>query len=89
MTIFNIFLQQSLENHCSHPQQVRMAEVLKEELREMLNVEQIYNDSATSKTNRLPSPKQLFGKILIKVTKMLQYKNVSISELAFCLADRN
>ena len=56
----------SFENHCSISQQSRMAEILKEELKEKLVVEPL-PESATSKANRLPSPKQLFGKIIIKV----------------------
>jgi len=50
-----------------------MADILKEELKELLLVEPI-EDSPTfsSKINRLPSPKQLFGKILIKVIKKMK-----------------
>jgi hypothetical protein len=65
--IMNLFYNvSSIENHCSIPQQVRMADILKEELKEMLIVEPV-DDSTASKPNRLPSPKQLFGKIILKV----------------------
>ena len=51
-----------------------MAEIVKEELKDMLVDANDESAILTSKTNRLPSPKQLFGKILIKVMppKILQ-----------------
>jgi len=48
-----------------------MAEIFKEELKEMLITEPI---AETSKANRLPSPKQLFGKILLKVNDKNLFK---------------
>ena len=54
-----------------------MAEILKEELKEKLVVEPL-PESPTSKANRLPSPKQLFGKIIIKV---IEYKTLQKTKL--------
>ena len=52
----------SIENHCSIPQQSKMAEYFEEILGDMLCNERVDEGKGT-----LPSPESLKGKILIKV----------------------
>lgn len=54
----------SIENHCSVPQQKKMAQYLVEVLGDKLDLANIRADA----TGRLPSPETLRGKILVKVT---------------------
>lgn len=54
----------SIENHCSVPQQKKMAQYLIEILGDKLDLANIKADGA----GRLPSPEILRGKILVKVT---------------------
>lgn len=54
----------SIENHCSVPQQKKMAQYLIEILGDKLDLSNIKSDEA----GRLPSPEMLKGKILVKVT---------------------
>ena len=56
----------SIENHCTVPQQKKMAEYLKEVLQDKLNLSGIN----TQECKKLPSPEMLKGKVLVKV-KML------------------
>ncbi len=53
----------SIENHCSVPQQARMAEIMKEILGDTL-----YDDARDESRTILPSPEDLRRKILVKVT---------------------
>lgn len=53
----------SIENHCSVPQQKKMAQYLIEILGDKLDLANIKADG----TGRLPSPEILRGKILVKV----------------------
>lgn len=53
----------SIENHCSVPQQKKMAQYLTEILGDKLDVSSIKVDES----GRLPSPESLRGKILVKV----------------------
>ena len=52
----------SIENHCSVPQQARMAEIMKEILGDSL-----YDESRDESRTVLPSPDDLRRKILVKV----------------------
>ncbi len=52
----------SIENHCSIPQQTRMAELMKEILGDML-----YDETRDETRTVLPSPEDLKRKILVKV----------------------
>lgn len=54
----------SIENHCSVPQQKKMAQYLIEILGDKLDLSNIKSDE----TGHLPSPEMLKGKILVKVT---------------------
>ncbi|XP_069025198.1 1-phosphatidylinositol 4,5-bisphosphate phosphodiesterase eta-2a [Embiotoca jacksoni] len=56
----------SIENHCSVPQQKKMAQYLIEILGDKLDVSNIKADE----TGRLPSPETLKGKILVKGKKL-------------------
>jgi hypothetical protein len=53
-----------------------MVEIMREELKDLLLTEPL-NESATSKAKRLPSPKDLYGKILIKVIKDCRHPKIS------------
>lgn len=53
----------SIENHCSVPQQKKMAQYLVETLGDKLDVSSVKADES----GRLPSPESLRGKILVKV----------------------
>ncbi|KAF6038587.1 PLCD1 [Bugula neritina] len=55
----------SLENHCSIEQQKIMAQILKDNLGDMLHTDPVNPD-----IKQLPSPEQLKGKILIKCRKL-------------------
>lgn len=54
----------SIENHCSVPQQKKMAQYLVEVLGEKLDLSSIKADES----GLLPSPESLKGKILVKVS---------------------
>ncbi|XP_051895465.1 1-phosphatidylinositol 4,5-bisphosphate phosphodiesterase eta-2a [Pristis pectinata] len=56
----------SIENHCSVPQQKKMAQYLCEILGDKLDVSSVHVDNATL----LPSPESLKGKILVKGKKL-------------------
>ncbi|XP_077428545.1 1-phosphatidylinositol 4,5-bisphosphate phosphodiesterase eta-2 [Vanacampus margaritifer] len=56
----------SIENHCTVPQQKKMAEYLKEVLQEKLDLSHIN----THECKKLPSPETLKGKILVKGKKL-------------------
>ncbi|KAL2103385.1 hypothetical protein ACEWY4_000253 [Coilia grayii] len=56
----------SIENHCSIPQQKKMAEYLVEVLGEKLDLSSVTPDES----GRLPSPEVLKGKILVKGKKL-------------------
>ncbi|XP_077386423.1 1-phosphatidylinositol 4,5-bisphosphate phosphodiesterase eta-2 [Festucalex cinctus] len=56
----------SIENHCTVPQQKKMAEYLKEVLQEKLDLSHIN----THECKKLPSPEILKGKILVKGKKL-------------------
>lgn len=53
----------SIENHCSVPQQKKMAEYLKEVLQDKLDLSVVISNDC----KKLPSPEILKGKVLIKV----------------------
>lgn len=53
----------SIENHCSVPQQKKMAEYLKEVLQDKLDLSSV----SVLECKKLPSPEVLKGKILVKV----------------------
>ncbi|XP_064396880.1 1-phosphatidylinositol 4,5-bisphosphate phosphodiesterase delta-1-like isoform X2 [Halichondria panicea] len=55
----------SIENHCSVPQQARMAEIMKEILGDTL-----YDDARDESRTILPSPEDLRRKILVKGKKL-------------------
>lgn len=57
----------SIENHCTVPQQKKMAEYLKEVLQDKLDLSAVNTHECT----KLPSPEILKGKILIKVKQFL------------------
>ncbi|XP_072100934.1 1-phosphatidylinositol 4,5-bisphosphate phosphodiesterase eta-2a isoform X1 [Mobula birostris] len=56
----------SIENHCSVPQQKKMAQYLLEILGDKLDVSSVHVDNVT----QLPSPENLKGKILVKGKKL-------------------
>uniref|UniRef100_A0A8C5EME9 Phosphoinositide phospholipase C n=1 Tax=Gouania willdenowi TaxID=441366 RepID=A0A8C5EME9_GOUWI len=56
----------SIENHCSVPQQKKMAQYLVDILGEKLDVSSVTSD----KSGHLPSPEKLKGKILVKGKKL-------------------
>ncbi|XP_055970289.1 1-phosphatidylinositol 4,5-bisphosphate phosphodiesterase eta-1 [Sorex fumeus] len=56
----------SLENHCSVPQQRKLARYLKEILRDKLDLSAVHMGDA----GQLPSPQSLRGKILLKSKKL-------------------
>ncbi|XP_062889304.1 1-phosphatidylinositol 4,5-bisphosphate phosphodiesterase eta-2a [Mobula hypostoma] len=56
----------SIENHCSVPQQKKMAQYLLEILGDKLDVSSVHVDNVT----QLPSPESLKGKILVKGKKL-------------------
>uniref|UniRef100_H3DBC1 Phosphoinositide phospholipase C n=1 Tax=Tetraodon nigroviridis TaxID=99883 RepID=H3DBC1_TETNG len=56
----------SIENHCSVPQQKKMAEYLKEVLQDKLDLSVVISNDC----KRLPSPEILKGKVLIKGKKL-------------------
>ena len=68
----------SVENHCSVPQQNRMAEIMKEVFQEAL-----YDARRNDDALMLPSPGELKRKILVKVTaaQWVMYNTASISFL--------
>lgn len=53
----------SIENHCSVPQQKKMAEYLEEVLQDKLDLSVVVSNDC----KKLPSPEVLKGKVLIKV----------------------
>lgn len=53
----------SIENHCSVPQQKKMAEYLKEVLQDKLDLSSVN----VLECKKLPSPEVLKGKVLVKV----------------------
>lgn len=55
----------SIENHCTVPQQKKMAEYLKEVLQEKLDLSGVN----VQESKKLPSPEILKGKVLVKVKK--------------------
>ena len=60
----------SLEDHCTLPQQRRMADIFLEEFGDMLltaPVDDSNLDDSIVDNNDLPSPEQLRGKIILKV----------------------
>ncbi|KAL2091184.1 hypothetical protein ACEWY4_013447 [Coilia grayii] len=57
----------SIENHCSVPQQKKMAQYLMEVLKDKLD---LTNINTTETVRRLPSPEQLKGKVLVKGKKL-------------------
>lgn len=61
----------SIENHCTVPQQKKMAEYLKEVLQDKLDLSSVN----TQECKKLPSPEMLKGKVLVKV-KMLFFRNM-------------
>lgn len=64
----------SIENHCSVPQQKKMAEYLKEVLQDKLDLSVgISNDC-----KKLPSPEILKGKVLIKVRPSVATQNPNV-----------
>lgn len=62
----------SIENHCSVPQQKKMAEYLEEVLQDKLDLSVVISNDC----KKLPSPEILKGKILIKVRP----RNIQISK---------
>ncbi|XP_073723559.1 1-phosphatidylinositol 4,5-bisphosphate phosphodiesterase eta-2a [Misgurnus anguillicaudatus] len=56
----------SIENHCSVPQQKKMAQYLTEVLGDKLDISSVSTDSS----ELLPSPEELKGKILVKGKKL-------------------
>ncbi|XP_032818212.2 1-phosphatidylinositol 4,5-bisphosphate phosphodiesterase eta-1 isoform X1 [Petromyzon marinus] len=56
----------SIENHCSVPQQKKMAECMREILADKLDLSRV----ADGDPSRLPSPQSLVGKILVKGKKL-------------------
>ncbi|CAM9838112.1 unnamed protein product [Lampetra planeri] len=56
----------SIENHCSVPQQKKMAECMREILADKLDLSRV----ADGDPSRLPSPQSLMGKILVKGKKL-------------------
>lgn len=54
----------SIENHCTVPQQKKMAEYLKEVLQDKLDLSGVN----VHESKRLPSPEILKGKVLVKVS---------------------
>ncbi|KAG7493157.1 1-phosphatidylinositol 4,5-bisphosphate phosphodiesterase eta-2-like [Solea senegalensis] len=56
----------SIENHCSVPQQKKMAECLKEVLQDKLDLSTVN----VHDTKKLPSPETLKGKVLVKGKKL-------------------
>ena len=63
----------SIENHCSFPQQRRMAEIMQEVLGDMLYV-QDHNDAI------LPGPEALKKKILIKGKRLKEHTGLEVTE---------
>ncbi|KAK2861967.1 hypothetical protein Q5P01_001500 [Channa striata] len=56
----------SIENHCSVPQQKKMAEYLKEVLQDKLDLSHVN----MHESKKLPSPEALKGKVLVKAKKL-------------------
>jgi len=69
----------SIENHCSVPQQKKMAQYLTEILGDKLDVSAIKADES----GRLPSPEALRGKILVKVKSELMMQDETSKVLMF------
>ena len=57
----------SIENHCTVPQQKKMAEYLREVLQDKLDLSSVN----VHECKRLPSPEILKGKVLVKVRLLL------------------
>ena len=53
----------SIENHCTVPQQKKMAEYLKEVLQDKVDLTSVNQNEF----RKLPSPETLKGKVLVKV----------------------
>lgn len=69
----------SIENHCSVPQQKKMAEYLEEVLQDKLDL----SVAVSNDCKKLPSPEILKGKILIKVRpRKMQISECSTSRAA-------
>ncbi|KAI9515038.1 hypothetical protein NQZ68_027902 [Dissostichus eleginoides] len=66
----------SIENHCTVPQQKKMAEYLKEVLQDKLDLSGVN----VHECKRLPSPEILKGKVLVKRKKRLRVKNKTIPD---------
>ena len=54
----------SIENHCSVPQQKKMAEYIVEVLQDKVDLSNV----TVNETRKLPSPEILKGKVLVKVS---------------------
>ena len=69
----------SIENHCSGPQQARMAKVFRAVFGERLPIENLVE---MNNKERLPSPLELQGKIILKgsyrVSKHMYIRHVMI-----------
>lgn len=63
----------SIENHCSVPQQKKMAEYLKEVLQDKLDLSSVN----VLECKKLPSPEVLKGKVLVKVRFVLAGKSAA------------
>ena len=60
----------SIENHCSIPQQDKMAQYMKNILKDKLYVEPVDDDK-----EHMPSPESLMGKVLVKAKRLPQDKS--------------
>lgn len=60
----------SIENHCTVPQQKRMAQCLTEVLQDKLDLSNVN----VHETKKLPSPESLKGKVLVKVMSSVDLK---------------
>ncbi|KAI3369966.1 hypothetical protein L3Q82_024771, partial [Scortum barcoo] len=66
----------SIENHCTVPQQKKMAECLKEVLQDKLDLSSVN----VHECKKLPSPEILKGKVLVKRKKRVKVKNKAASD---------
>lgn len=64
----------SIENHCSVPQQKKMAEYLREVLQDKLDLSVVISNDC----KKLPSPEILKGKVLIKVRPSVATQNPNV-----------
>lgn len=72
----------SIENHCSVPQQKKMAEYLEEVLQDKLDLSVVISNDC----KKLPSPEILKGKILIKVRpRKIQMSKYSTKQAAHAI----